>query len=67
MCTEWFDSAGSGGAERFHVSCPGYTVSVWVTCSRGLPINGGPRRDYQKAECRNGASITSARYNAVRY
>ncbi|MGW6743327.1 hypothetical protein ACWGDX_21850 [Streptomyces sp. NPDC055025] len=65
-CTEWFDSAGSGGAERYHVECPGYFVTVWVTCSSGSPVNGAKRWGYQKAECRNGAYITSGGFNATR-
>ncbi|AEM82321.1 hypothetical protein Strvi_2605 [Streptomyces violaceusniger Tu 4113] len=65
-CTEWFDNAGSGGAERFHVQCPGYYVTVSVTCSSGSPINGPKRWEYQKAECRNGAYITSGSYRATR-
>ncbi|GAA3779815.1 hypothetical protein GCM10022225_80070 [Plantactinospora mayteni] len=63
-CTTWFDNAGSGGAERWHVSCPGYWVTVSVTCSSGSPINGGRRWGYQKAECRNGAYTTSGRATA---
>ncbi|PZG12007.1 hypothetical protein C1I95_26770 [Micromonospora craterilacus] len=63
---EWFDTAGSGGAGRFHVQCTGYYVTVWVTCSSGSPINGPKRWQYQKAECRNGARITSGGYDASR-
>jgi hypothetical protein len=61
-CTSvWLDSAGSGGAQRLHVKCPGYYVKVNVSCSKGSPINGDWRWGYQKAECRNGARITSGK------
>ncbi|GIJ76402.1 hypothetical protein Xph01_08340 [Micromonospora phaseoli] len=65
-CTDWTDRAGSGGAERYHVQCPGYYVTTWVTCTSGSPINGPKRWQYQKAECRNGARITSGGFHATR-
>lgn len=66
QCTTWLDNAGSGNAERWHVQCPGLFVTVTVTCSSGSPINGAKRKGYQKAECRNGARITSGRATATR-
>ncbi|MEV0675422.1 hypothetical protein AB0I60_02750 [Actinosynnema sp. NPDC050436] len=65
-CTDWFDKAGHRGAGRYHVKCTGYYVKVWVTCSSGSPVNGAKRKDYQKAECRNGARITSGGFKATR-
>lgn len=63
-CTEWFDSAGPGGAGRYHVDCQGNIyVQATVWCKDGSMSVSAWRYSYAKAECPYGVKAASGDFD----
>ncbi|MCP9946790.1 hypothetical protein LUX12_21515 [Streptomyces somaliensis] len=64
-CSTWIDSAGPGGAGRYHAKCAGSGkyVKATVWCANGSSSSSQWRWEYAKAECPYGVKARSGTYS----